>query len=121
MDEFRTSSDLHSYAFPSFLIPPPYNFSTVGVGLMEIAAVIGFFFGCIFGGYVADEITARVIIRHDGEVFPAQRLLAVMPCFWIPPAGCILTAFACSEKLHWVAIAFGFGMRKSQSSPTKSC
>ncbi len=84
---------------------------------MQIAAIIGFVFACFAGGYVADAITARVIIRQ-GRVFPEQRLVSLIPGFVIAPVGCILIAFACSRQLSWVAIAFGFGMGKQ--TPTSS-
>lgn len=77
---------------------------------MQISAIIGFLVGCFMGGYVADLINAAVIRRQDGAVYPEQRLISLIPGGVIAPAGCILIAFACSEKLHWVAIAFGFGM-----------
>ncbi|KAH7083974.1 MFS transporter [Paraphoma chrysanthemicola] len=98
------------FAFPSLLMAPPYLFSGSGVGLIQIAAIIGFIFGCFTGGYLADIITAAVIRRQKGNVYPEQRLLAMVPFSFIAPAGCILVAFACSQKLHWIAIAFGFGM-----------
>jgi hypothetical protein len=82
---------------------------------MEIAAIIGFVIACVTGGYLADVITAAVIRRQGGAVFPEQRLIALIPGCLIAPTGCILVAFACSEKLHWVAIAFGFGMGKHLS------
>lgn len=82
---------------------------------MEISAIIGFLVGCFMGGYVADLITAAVIRRQDGAVYSEQRLMSLIPGGFIAPAGCILIAFACSEKLHWVAIAFGFGMGMSFS------
>lgn len=69
------------------------------------------------GGYVADLITAAVIRRHDGAVYSEQRLISLISGGFVAPAGCIVVAFACSEKLHWVAIAFGFGMGKSLSCP----
>ncbi|KAF2032571.1 putative MFS transporter [Setomelanomma holmii] len=98
------------FAFPSFLLAPPYLFSGSGVGLMQIAAIIGFIFGCFTGGYLADIITAAIIRRQNGDVYPEQRLLAILPFSFIAPAGCILAAFACSLKLHWAAVAVGFGM-----------
>lgn len=64
---------------------------------------------------MADVITAAVIRRQGGTMFPEQRLIALVPGCLTAPAGCILVAFACSEKLHWVAIAFGFGMGKPLS------
>ncbi|KAF2496528.1 MFS transporter [Lophium mytilinum] len=98
------------FAFPSLLLAPPYLFSSSQVGLMQIAAIIGFSIGCFAGGYIADIITAVVIRRQTGNVYPEQRLVALIPGCLVAPAGCILIAFACSDKLHWVAIAFGFGM-----------
>lgn len=80
---------------------------------MEIAAIVGFSAGCFTGGYLADVITARVIQRQKGNIFPAQRLMSLISGFYVAPAGCIVLAFACAEKLHWIAIAFGFGMGKA--------
>lgn len=97
---------------------PPYLFSSSGVGLMQIAAIIGFAVACYGGGFATDLITATVIRRQHGDVYPEQRLVALLPAFYIAPAGCLLVAFACSQKLHWVAIAFGFGMCKSPSPNT---
>jgi hypothetical protein len=78
---------------------------------MQIAAIVGFVIACFAGGYVADAITARMIIRQ-GRVFPEQRLVSLAPGFVIAPIGCIVVAVACSQRLSWVAVAFGFGMGK---------
>ena len=107
---YKQLAHISRFAFPSLLLAPPYLFSSSGVGLMEIAALIGFAIACVAGGYLADVITAEVIRRQGGAVFPEQRLIALIPGCLIAPTGCILVAFSCSEKLHWVAIAFGFGM-----------
>jgi hypothetical protein len=85
---------------------------------MEIAAIVGFLVGCLMGGYVADLITATVIRRQGGAVYPEQRLISLLPGGLIAPAGCVLVAFACSEKLHWVSIAFGFGMGMPITGPS---
>jgi len=82
---------------------------------MQIAAIIGFVLACFTGGYVADAITARMIIRQ-GRVFPEQRLVSLIPGCVIAPVGCIIIAFACSRQLSWVSIAFGFGMGKQAVS-----
>ncbi len=95
---------------------PPYLFSAVDVGLIQIAAIVGFLIGCFAGGYIADIITARVILRHK-RVYPEQRLVSLIPGFLIPPVGCIVIAFACSRQLSWVAIAFGYGMGKRSGQP----
>ena len=80
---------------------------------MQVAALIGFFIAMFGGGYVADIITVKRIIKEGGISYPEQRLLSLIPGCLISPAGCILVAFACAKHLHWVAIAFGFGMSKS--------
>ncbi|KAJ8118507.1 hypothetical protein OPT61_g524 [Boeremia exigua] len=98
------------FAFPELLMAPPYLFSSVGVGLMEIAAIIGFILGCLAGGWLADVVTSKVVARQNGQVYPEQRLVALVPGAVFAPAGCIIIALACAEKLHWIGIAFGFGM-----------
>lgn len=95
---------------------PPYLFSGSSVGLMQIPAIIGFIIACFAGGYAADIITATVIRRQRGAVYAEQRLIALIPGCVFAPIGCILIAFACSEKLHWVAIAFGFGLGQYSSN-----
>lgn len=93
-------------------MPPPYRFSAISVGLMQVAAIVGFIIGCFAGGYAADMITAAIIRRQKGMVFPEQRLIALIPGCLIAPLGCVVAAFACAKQLHWVAVAFSFGMGK---------
>jgi hypothetical protein len=85
---------------------------------MQVAAIIGFVLACFAGGYVADAITARMIIRQ-GRVFPEQRLVSLIPGSVIAPVGCIIVAVACSRQLSWVAVAFGFGMGKQPPASSR--
>lgn len=78
--------------------------------MVQIAAIVGFVLACFAGGYVADIITAALIRRQGGSVYPEQRLISILPGCLIAPAGCIVIAFVCAHKLSWVGIAFGFGM-----------
>lgn len=98
------------FAFPSLLLAPPYQFASSSVGLMQIAALIGFVIACYGGGYVSDEITARLIIRNHGNFVPEQRLISLIPGCIFAPVGCILLALACQNDLHWAVIAVGFGL-----------
>lgn len=100
------------FTMSTLLMPPPYNFSSGDIGLMEIAAIIGFVVACFGGGYMSDIITTHIVKKSKGEIRPEQRLISLLPGIFIAPAGCILLAFACQYKLNWVAIAFGFGMGK---------
>ena len=101
-----------SFAFPSLLMAPPYLFGAQGVGLIEIAAIIGIVIACFGGGILCDLITSYKIHKEGNRFYPEQRLWSIIPGFWIAPVGCIVVAICCSEKLSWIGIAFGFGMRK---------
>ncbi|KAF7128501.1 hypothetical protein CNMCM5793_003289 [Aspergillus hiratsukae] len=99
------------FTMSSLLEAPPYLFSSVSVGLMQIAALIGFILACFGGGLLSDLINSRVARRRaDGQVRAEDRLLSLIPGMAIGPAGCVLLAFACQNHLHWAAIAVGFGM-----------
>ncbi|KAI6356227.1 hypothetical protein MCOR25_007917 [Pyricularia grisea] len=98
------------FAFPSLLLAPPYLFQPTGVGLMQVAAIIGLLIATFLGGYLVDVMTQRIVVRHRGEVFPEQRLLTIIPGCLVAPVGCILAAFACGQKMHWAVIAVAFGM-----------
>ncbi|KAK5056799.1 hypothetical protein LTR84_012331 [Exophiala bonariae] len=98
------------FVFPSLLLAPPYLFKTQYIGLIEVAALIGFLVACYGGGYISDTITMRSIRKHEGEYQLEQRLLSLIPGFWIAPVGCIVVAFTCAYKLHWIGISFGFAM-----------
>jgi hypothetical protein len=92
------------------LLAPPYLWTATNVGVIQIAALVGFTVACFGGGWVADLITTKLIVRADYNYFQEQRLISLIPGFWIGPIGCIIVAFSCAQKLSWVAIAFGFGM-----------
>ncbi|KAJ5133073.1 Major facilitator superfamily domain general substrate transporter [Penicillium atrosanguineum] len=98
------------FTMSTLLTPPPYDFSSTDIGLMEIAAIIGFLVACFGGGYLSDKITGYIIRKNRCVTRPEQRLVSLLPGMFIAPAGCIVLAFACQEKLSWVAIAFGFAM-----------
>lgn len=95
----------------NLLLAPPYLFSTESVGLMQVAAIIGFVVACYGGGSLSDIITGY-IVRHSStqNIWPEQRLISLIPGMAFGPAGCILLAFACGNQLHWSAIAVGFGL-----------
>ncbi|KAJ5605339.1 hypothetical protein N7510_010493 [Penicillium lagena] len=99
------------FTMSPLLLAPPYLFSTESVGLMQIAAMIGFVVACYGGGGLSDVITGY-IVRHSSsqKIWPEQRLISLIPGMAFGPAGCILLAFACDNQLHWSAIAVGFGL-----------
>ncbi|KAL3439839.1 major facilitator superfamily domain-containing protein [Aspergillus insuetus] len=100
------------FTMSPLLEAPPYLFRSDIVGLMQVAAIIGFLLACYGGGYLSDVINAALVRRASGrhELRPEQRLVSLLPGMAIGPSGCVLLAFACDDKLHWSAVAVGFGM-----------
>lgn len=95
----------------SLLEAPPYLFNSDFIGLMQVAAIVGFLLACYGGGYLSDVISSIIVQRSsDIAIRPEQRLVSLLPGMLIGPAGSILLAFACGNQLHWSAIAVGFGM-----------
>ena len=110
-----------SFGFPALLLAPPYLWPAPYIGLIQIAALIGFTTACFIGGWLADIITTRLILRAKGAFVPEQRLVALAPACWVGPAGCIVIAFCCDQKLSWIGIAFGFGMGMSECCSRQAC
>ncbi|EAU38173.1 predicted protein [Aspergillus terreus NIH2624] len=100
-----------SFNMSPLLEAPPYHFSSVSVGLVQIAALIGFLLACCGSGMLSDIITTRIGRRRGlGPVRAEDRLVSLIPGMAVGPAGCVLLAFACQNRMHWTAIATGFGM-----------
>ena len=53
---------------------PPYNFSAIGVGNMNIPPAIGAILGSIFGGPLSDYIVMQIAKRRHGIYEPEYRL-----------------------------------------------
>jgi MFS family permease len=92
------------------LTSEPYNFSSDMVGVMFVAPAIGVSLGCAFAGVSADRFALWMARRNGGFFEPESRLwLAAIP-FVLHPAGCILFGVGANHGVHWIGIAFGFGM-----------
>lgn len=53
---------------------PPYNFSTAGVGYMNLGPFVGNVLGSIYGGPFADWLVVRLARRNGGIFEPEMRL-----------------------------------------------
>ncbi|KAK9471445.1 major facilitator superfamily domain-containing protein [Dipodascopsis tothii] len=53
---------------------PPYNYSSLIVGLLYIPCALGYLFGSIFGGRWSDRIIKRATARNNGVFVPEHRL-----------------------------------------------
>lgn len=94
------------------MIPPPYLFTAGEVGLLQIAAIIGFFLATLAGGWLSDVITARQIRRAQGKLVAEQRLVSLIPFCWVAPLACLLSGYGASHGWPWYGIAITFGMRE---------
>lgn len=73
---------------------PPYNFGTIGIGLIAIPALIGGIVGSIYGGIVSDWAILYLSKRNNGIYEPEFRLyMCILPAF-VGPAGIFLYGVA---------------------------
>jgi hypothetical protein len=93
-----------------FLKPPPYHFSEVAMALIYIAPMIGTLFAELWGHWFNDFIATRYIRKHNGVFNPEVRLSGVYVPWLIGISGLILFGQGLQHHLHWVAIAFGWGL-----------
>lgn len=64
---------------------PPYNFTTIGVGNMNIPPCVGAILGSLFGGPLNDYFILQVAKRRGGIYEPETRLwLFLVPGFCMP-------------------------------------
>lgn len=90
--------------------PPPYLFSNTAVSLLFFAPMGGTIVAEIWGHWFNDFICNRYIKSHGGKFKPEVRLWGVYPAWIVGIGGLILFGQALQHNLHWVAIAFGWGM-----------
>ena len=90
---------------PQFLSPPPYNFTSVQIGLLYIAPSIGAVVGEIWGHWFNDFNANRYIRRNAGSYRPENRLWGCYVGFILGPIALILFGQALAHKLHWAVLA----------------
>ncbi|PYI14942.1 putative MFS transporter [Aspergillus violaceofuscus CBS 115571] len=90
-----TANATASFTMSTLLQAPPYLFSAVSIGLMQLAALAGFILACYGGGILSDRIhTAINRRRAPGQVRAEDRLVSLLPGMALGPAGCILLGVA---------------------------
>jgi hypothetical protein len=95
---------------PFILQAPPYSWSPMINGLINLPGFIGNIAGSFAGGWVVDKF-CDWRTRHNNGVFePENRLyLCVLPLL-ITGAGCVLFGYGVERTLHWTSLFFGYGM-----------
>ncbi|KPI39025.1 putative MFS-type transporter [Cyphellophora attinorum] len=88
---------------------PPYNFSTAGIGNMNIPPAVGAILGAAFGGPLNDLFILGVAKRRKGIYEPETRLWLFMVPGVCMPLGLLLYGLTISKGMHWAYNAVGAG------------
>ena len=89
---------------------PPYSWSPMINGLINIPGLIGNIAGSYAGGWLVDVFCDWKARRNKGIFEPENRLyLCILPLL-ITGAGCLLFGYGVERTLHWTSLFFGYGM-----------
>ncbi|KAK0734733.1 major facilitator superfamily domain-containing protein [Lasiosphaeria miniovina] len=95
---------------PFVLQAPPYSWSPMINGLVNIPGFIGNVAGSLAGGWLVDRFCDWQTRRNGGLFEPEYRLyLCILPLL-ITGAGCLLFGYGVERTLHWTSLFFGYGM-----------
>ncbi|KAJ5373167.1 MFS transporter [Penicillium concentricum] len=92
---------------------PPYNFSSIEVGLCYISNCLGYAIGSVAGGRLSDAKLREYQATHDGEINPVERLKTVWYGVGFVPVGLLLYGWLVEKQIFWFAPlvgAFLFGL-----------
>lgn len=90
---------------PILFAAPPYNFSSIGVGNINIAPFIGSVLGSIYGGPVNDYYVVWLARRRGGLYDPEIRLHTLMVPLLICPLGLFLYGMSIADvRSHYSQI-----------------
>ncbi|KIW76508.1 hypothetical protein Z517_11254 [Fonsecaea pedrosoi CBS 271.37] len=88
---------------------PPYNFTPIGIGNMNLPPAIGALLGALFGGPLNDYFILQVAKRRGGIYEPETRLwLFLVPGFCMP-IGLFMYGLTISKGMAWPINAVGAG------------
>ncbi len=89
---------------------PPYNWSPMINGLINLPGFIGNVAGSFAGGWLVDVFCDWRARRNKGVFEPENRLyLCVLPLV-LTGSGCLLFGYGVERTLHWTSLFFGYGM-----------
>lgn len=80
-----------------YLFDAPYNFTAVGVGLMNLPPFIGTVFGVLSAGYLNDKSIVWLSRRNEGVYEPEMRLWLALPAAILVPAGILMFGLGLSN------------------------
>lgn len=74
----------------TYMFDAPYNFSSIGIGLMNTAPFVASIPGVWIGGYLNDKSIVWLAHRNHGVYEPEMRLWMILPLAIIAPAGILM-------------------------------
>ncbi|KAF4458110.1 hypothetical protein F53441_118 [Fusarium austroafricanum] len=88
---------------------PPYNFTTAGVGNMNLPPFIGAILGSIFGGPLVDYSIVQIAKRRGGIYEPETRLWLFLIPGLCMTVGCLMYGLTIARGMPWIINAIGAG------------
>ncbi|BAE64629.1 unnamed protein product [Aspergillus oryzae RIB40] len=92
---------------PILFAAPPYNFSSVGVGNINIAPFIGAVVGAIYGGPLNDYYVVYMARRRAGIYDPELRLHMLLAPLIVCPLGLFLYGISIANEQPWIVPCIG--------------
>lgn len=85
---------------PILFAQPPYNFSSIGVGNINIAPFIGAMAGSAYGGPLNDYYVVFIARRREGIYHPETRLHMLIIPVLLTPLGLFLYGISIAKVSH---------------------
>ncbi|KAI9041846.1 major facilitator superfamily domain-containing protein [Aspergillus affinis] len=111
---------------PLLFAAAPYNFSSVGVGNINVSPFLGAFLGSVYGGPLNDYYVVKMASKRSGVYDPEMRLHMLLAPLVLTPLGLFLygisIAHVCltpvqllmhtyeSQEQHWIVPLIGSGL-----------
>ncbi|KAI1625939.1 serine/threonine kinase 16 [Exophiala viscosa] len=88
----------------------PYNFTTIGIGLLNLPPFIGAIISTAYSGPLSDWSIIQLAKRNGGVYEPEMRLyLTIFPAL-LGPAGIFLYGFSLAKDAHWIIPCVGVAL-----------
>ncbi|KAM0666082.1 hypothetical protein ACQRIU_003937 [Beauveria bassiana] len=94
----------------TYLFLPPYNFTAIGVGLINLSGFISAIPAAFVGGWLDDRLILSLSKRNGGLYEPEMRLWLSLPCIILTPASVLMVGLGFSYGVAWPVVAVGSGL-----------
>lgn len=93
----------------TFFYDPPYNYSNVGVAIMNVPCLIGAVIGCIYAGTVSDYFTLWMARKNNGIVEAEFRLYFSFLTAIFGSLGLFMFGIGAARNLNRAVMYIGLG------------